>query len=452
MIILLSYIAFISLGMPDGLHGVAWPGIRESFGLPLDAIGLILVSGTAGYMLSSFFSGPLMRRLGVGMLLSLSCGATAVSLILYSLLPVWILFAAAAVLGGLGAGAIDAGLNTYIAKNYGEHLMQWLHASFGIGVTLGPVIMTMTIEAAGGTEGSWRGGYAIVGIAQLILALGFFLSRRAWSRTPAVPGSEISRGVQNGETRENPSATGESRLLAADEHGGLGELAARDVESGSGRGDEPMGTEISHPGGSTSHGHTDGEAGSLETLRNLPSLLSMLMFFIYTGVELGLGLWSYSLLTESRAVDPAVAGFITGSYWAMFTLGRILGGVYARKLSTALLLVFSILLAGMGVLLLWLNISPALSVAGIGITGFAIAPIFPGLVSDTRKRVGRRFEANTIGMQIAAAGFGGAIMPWIAGLVAGNLGLESIPLYLFVSLAVLFTVFIITRFHMHREI
>ena len=112
----LSFIAFISLGLPDGLLGVAWPGIRGHFNLSVDAIGLLLIFGTGGYTLSSFFSGVLVRKLGIGGLLSISCGATAATLLIYAVTPVWWLFVISATLGGLGAGAIDAGINTYVAK------------------------------------------------------------------------------------------------------------------------------------------------------------------------------------------------------------------------------------------------------------------------------------------------------------------------------------------------
>src|SRR5512145_2936034 len=114
-LIALAYIAFISLGLPDGLLGVAWPSIRASFGRPLDSLGIMLVASTAGYLTSSFSSGRLIRGLGVGRVLALSCAATGLGLIGYSLAPAWGVMVGLAVVAGLGAGAIDAGLNTYVA-------------------------------------------------------------------------------------------------------------------------------------------------------------------------------------------------------------------------------------------------------------------------------------------------------------------------------------------------
>ena len=126
-LVILSYVAFIALGMPDGLLGVAWPSIRAGFSLPLEAVGMLLTASVTGYMTSSFLSGPLVTRLGVGRVLAASCALTGVGLIGYTLVPEWWMMVLLGVMAGLGAGAIDAGLNTYVAAHFGEGLMQWLH-------------------------------------------------------------------------------------------------------------------------------------------------------------------------------------------------------------------------------------------------------------------------------------------------------------------------------------
>src|SRR4030042_9398 len=131
-LVLLAYVAFIALGMPDGLLGVAWPSIRAGFSVPLDAVGLLLSAAVAGYLTSSFLSGPLIARLGVGNVLAASCAMTGAGLIGYTLAPAWWMMVLIGVVAGLGAGAIDAGLNTYVAAYFGEGLMQWLHACYGI--------------------------------------------------------------------------------------------------------------------------------------------------------------------------------------------------------------------------------------------------------------------------------------------------------------------------------
>ncbi|MBL8103552.1 MAG: MFS transporter, partial [Anaerolineales bacterium] len=185
-LILLSFIAFISLGLPDGLLGVAWPSIRNTFSLRLDALGLLLAASTAGYITSSFFSGKLIAKLGVGGTLAASCLLTGAGLIGYTLVPAWWMMVLLGIVAGLGAGAIDAGLNTYIAANFGEGLMQWLHASFGFGVTLGPIIMTAGLQ----WFSDWHWGYRNVGIAQILLAGCFLLTISMWQQTKSKPHEE----------------------------------------------------------------------------------------------------------------------------------------------------------------------------------------------------------------------------------------------------------------------
>ena len=379
-LIIISFFAFVSLGLPDGLMGVAWPGIRHQFRLPVDALGIILVCGTAGYMLSSFLSGQLIRHLGIGGLLSLSCAAMAGTLLVYAVTPLWGVFVIFSAVGGLGAGAIDTGINTYIAKYHSTRMMQWLHASFGVGITSGPLIMTMGINATS----HWQSGYFVVSVAMVILSVIFLFTKDMWE------------GISASSREED---------------------------------------------------HDENNASLSETIKSIQALLSVALFFLYTGVELGLGLWIYSLLTESRGVATEVAGIVTGGYWAMFTVGRIFAGWYAKKIDVRKLIYFSISLALFGVALLLADSSQIITILGVTLSGFAIAPIFPGLVSSTTSRVGFRHQANIIGIQIAAAGLGVAVVPSIAGVLAKIFGLEVIPLYFLSTLVLLLLVFIISNSH-----
>lgn len=366
-LIVLAYIAFISLGMPDGLFGVAWPSIREDFVLRLDSVGAFFFAGTTGYMLSSFFSGKIIGKLGVGGTLAASCALTASALLGYTLVPTWWMMVTLAVAAGLGAGAIDAGLNTYVASHFGEGLMQWLHASYGFGVTLGPIIMTAGLNFFG----SWRLGYQVVGAAQLLLAASFLLTVKMWQDDGAAP--------------HNPEQ--ERHLM-------------------------------------------EYQTPFSETLRQPVVWLTLLLFMLYTGAEASFGSWTYSLLTLSRNVPVSVAGLWAGSYWATFTIGRVMAGLLTRRFGNANLLKGGFILALSGALLLWWNPFPQASIIAVSAIGFALAPIFPALVSGTSMRVGEKHAANTIGMQIAAAGLGAAVVPSLAGVLAENISLEAIPVYL----------------------
>jgi fucose permease len=279
------------------------------------------------------------------------------------------------VMAGFGAGAIDAGLNTYVASHFGEGLMQWLHASYGVGITLGPIIMTLALASSK----SWRVGYRIVGGFQFFMVLCFILTLSMWSAHD-----------------EAPKESGQEKRLT-------------DYKT-------PMG----------------------ETMRQPKVWLSVLLFFLYVGAEVTLGTWSYSLLTESRGIPPQAAGFWAGSFWAMFTVGRILAGLYAKRMGIDTLLQGSVVLAFIGAILLWWNQSQWINLLAVGLMGFAIAPVFPALMSGTSRRVGDYFAANTIGMQMAAAGLGSAIVPSLVGVFARRISLEIIPVCLVILFAGLF--------------
>ena len=373
-LVVLAFAAFIALGMPDGLLGVAWPSIRTGFSIPLDALGMLLIAGVCGYMTSSFFSGPLISRLGIGKTLAVSCALTGAALTTYTIVPAWWMMVLMGIVAGLGAGAIDAGLNNYVAAHFSERVMQWLHASYGIGITLGPIIMTFALS----TWQSWRVGYRAVGAFQFLMALCFAGTLAAWNHPVAEPANASS-------------------------------LRQMDYKT-------PM----------------------AQTLRLPRAWLSALLFFVYVGAEVSLGTWSFSLLTESRGIGPASAGLVTGSYWLMFTIGRIAAGFYARKAGVNLLVQGSVLLAFSGAILLVWNPSQMANLLAVALIGFAIAPIFPALISGTGQRVSVRHATNTIGMQMAASGLGTAIIPALLGVLADQFSLEIIPVCMAVIYVALF--------------
>jgi fucose permease len=156
---------------------------------------------------------------------------------------------------------------------------------------------------------------------------------------------------------------------------------------------------------------------------------------------LTLGNWTYTLFTEGRGIDPQIAGVWAGGFWATFTIGRILGGFFAHRLRITTLMIGAISLALGGSILFWWNPLPLVGVIGVFIVGFAMAPMFAGLISSTSQRVGEQHTANTIGIQISAAGLGGAILPALAGYLAERFSLEAIPIMLSFSLLGMLTLY-----------
>jgi fucose permease len=178
----LSFVGFIALGLPDAVIGVAWPALRTQFDLPLDALGPLFITVTVGSVIASSATGVILRRIGIGDLLAISCALTALSLFGYTMAPSWTVLVALGLLTGFGAGAIDAAINTHAATQYSARLVNVLHAFYGVGAAAGPALMTATLIAGRG----WQNGYWIIVAVEIALGLAFISTRRQWP-PPVVP-------------------------------------------------------------------------------------------------------------------------------------------------------------------------------------------------------------------------------------------------------------------------
>jgi fucose permease len=367
----LAFLAFVSLGLPDGVLGVAWPSLRRSFLQPIDRLGLILLTMTAGYLASSFGAGALVRRLGVGRLLLGSGLLVAASASLWAVTPVFALIVAGGLLAGTGAGAIDAGINAFAATHFTPRTITWLHACWGLGAMAGPLAMTATLAAGLG----WRVGYSELATALVLLSLCFGLTLGQWDTPPS--GASSSRAENDAAARAQlgaPSlaeALGDSRVRA-----------------------------------------------------------NALLFFVYTGIEAGAGQWSCTFLTESRGMGAAAAGFATSCYWGSIFAGRIAFGAAAHHVSPRVLLRLVTCAAPIAALAVSATRSGLGGVAGLCGLGLMLAPVFPLLIAETPGRVGERHSAHAIGFQVAAATLGSGALPSLAGVLLRRIGLEMLGPFL----------------------
>lgn len=184
------YIAFISLGLPDALLGSAWPSMHGQLNVPVSYAGIISMIISAGTIISSLFSDKMNRRLGTGKVTAISVGLTAISLLGFSLSGSFFMLCVIALPYGLGAGAVDAALNNYVALHYKARHMSWLHCFWGVGATIGPYIMGACLT--GGLK--WSSGYQIIGILQVILTAILIFSLPLWKNSS---GAEEEGQTQN---------------------------------------------------------------------------------------------------------------------------------------------------------------------------------------------------------------------------------------------------------------
>lgn len=177
VLLVIIYIGFISLGLPDTVLGVAWDSMREELKQPVYFAGFLATLLTVCSAVSAFFSGTILRRIGTGRLLMICGFVTGCSLLGYAFSPAFWCLLLFAIPLGFGQGAVDTGMNYYVARHYTSRDMSWLHCCWGIGASCGPMLVTLILASGR----SWRWGYIAVGCIQLTLAVLFLLTLGLWS-------------------------------------------------------------------------------------------------------------------------------------------------------------------------------------------------------------------------------------------------------------------------------
>ena len=173
------YAAFISLGLPDSLLGAAWPAMQPALGVPLDSAGVLSMIVAGGTVVASLSADRMLHRFGTGRVTLVSVTMTACALLGYALAPGFWWLALAAVPMGLGAGAVDAGLNNYVALHCEAKHMSWLHCFWGMGTIIGPMILSAVLRVGG----SWKTGYRAVGLMQCAVSALLFATLGMWKRS-----------------------------------------------------------------------------------------------------------------------------------------------------------------------------------------------------------------------------------------------------------------------------
>ena len=178
LLLIIIYLAFISLGLPDSLLGSAWPVMHLEMQAPLSYAGIVSVIISAGTIVSALLSDRMTKRFGTGLVTAASVAMTAVALWGFSISSSFLMLCLFAIPYGLGAGGVDAALNNYVALHYASRHMSWLHCMWGVGASVGPMIMGR-ILAGGGT---WHAGYRTIGLIQIVLTVILFLSLSLWAK------------------------------------------------------------------------------------------------------------------------------------------------------------------------------------------------------------------------------------------------------------------------------
>lgn len=178
LLLVIIYLSFISLGLPDSLLGSAWPVMHAELSVPVSLAGVISIIISVGTIFSSFFSDKLLRKFGAGKIIAVSVFMTALALFGFSISNRFWMLALWSIPYGLGAGAVDSVLNNYVALHYKAQHMSWLHCMWGVGASVSPYIMSFSLVKLD----SWNYGYLIVSIIQIALSFAIFMSLPLWKK------------------------------------------------------------------------------------------------------------------------------------------------------------------------------------------------------------------------------------------------------------------------------
>lgn len=365
----LIYTVFISLGLPDSLLGAAWPVMRFDIGAAEDFAGLIFMCIQMGTILSAIFSSHLIKRIGTAKITVISTLLTALCMLGFGLTrSPWLLLVLAFPYG-LGAGAIDSGVNEYVAEHYESRHMSWLHSFWGLGAMTGPILLSILLTLGK----SWRATYIIVASVQFVLTAVLFLSLPLWDKMAA---RRISQERLDFEVEDE--------------------------------------TELA-----------DGVKTPFYRRKRFVGALTAM--FCYCAVEQGYMLWGATYMIAAFHFTPAEAAgwislFVTG-----ITLGRVLSGFITMWLSNADLIRTGASLIVLGTIGAMLPLPTGVRVACVLMAGLGSAPIFPCILHDTPERFGKRDAQEVMGYQMAAAYIGSMLIPALIGTIATHVSELLIP-------------------------
>ena len=392
-LLLIIYLSFISLGLPDALLGSAWPIMHEELRVPISYSGGIYMLISCCTILSSLKSESLNLHFGTGKITAFSVLLTALALFGFSQSHSFYMLILFAIPYGLGAGSVDAALNHYVALHYSSRHMNWLHCMWGIGASLGPYIMGYVLQRGE----SWSRGYLLIAMLQAALTFILFLSLGLWKGKDSEKRKRKSFWESDKESSKKAF-----RKSSAD---GKKLLSFREI--------------FALPGAKE----------------------CIAAFFFYCAIEQTIGLWSGSFMVYSLQIDAKLAASLVALFYFGITFGRFLAGIFSAKWTDEEMILGGISILFGGILLLFLaayfserrvfgsEFRQLIIILSLLFMGLGCAPIYPAIIHSTPHNFGAENTSALIGKQMAAAYIGSLSLPPLFGVLAKGFGTGLFPFY-----------------------
>lgn len=390
ILLLMIYLAFVSLGLPDALLGSAWPIMYQEFAVPVSYSGKVFMIICGGTILSSLNSEKLNRRFGTGKITAISVLLTAIALFGFSISHSFLMLCLFAIPYGLGAGSVDAALNHYVALHYSSRHMSWLHCMWGLGASVGPYIMGFVLQRGE----PWSRGYLIVSLIQFALAIALFCSLSLWKKKPEKLTENSSNAPGALEGKANSDGAGVSKQKAL----------------------------------------------SLKEIFAIPGAKEcMASFYSYCALEQTVGLWAGSFMVLALGMEENLAASFVALYYFGITFGRFLSGFFTMKWKDEQLVLGGSAIVFFGIFLLFTPWSKAMVLPALILIGLGCAPVYPSVIHSTPYNFGVEHSSALIGAQMASAYVGTLIMPPLFGVLGRSFSMKLFPYYsMFLLLLMIF--------------
>ena len=382
LLLALIYLAFISLGLPDSLLGSAWPQMHLDLGAQLSMEGIISMLISCGTVISSLFSEKIIYKFGTGMISAVSTLLTAVALFGFSVSGNFYMLCFLAIPYGLGAGAIDAALNNYVALHFASRHMSWLHCFWGIGAAVGPYVMGVAMSLGKG----WRGGYLAISVIQLVLTIVLFAALPLWKINQEKNEESITEKKEPKKLKEIFKIKGVAFVLiaffcycAVEQTTGLWASSYFVINRG---------------------------------LSNHTAASFVGLFYI--GITGGRFLSGFiaDKFGDKKMIRLGICGILIGVVFLLIPANQLFSSYKMLK-----------------------EIFPLI---GLGFVGFGCAPIYPSVIHATPDNFGKENSQAIIGIQMAFAYMGVIIMPALFGIISQYITLALFPIYIMLITLVMF--------------
>lgn len=473
-LIIIIYLVFISLGLPDSLLGAGWPVMQKDFDVDSSYAGYISMTIAAMTIISALFSAPLGSKLKEKWIIIISIGLTILGLILFSIAKqYWNLFLFA-IPYGLGAGSIDASINNFVAIHYSSRVMNFLHCFYGVGSMISPNIMALALKFQ-----SWKEGYRWTAYVQILILIVCFATLPLWNTNKKEEKEKNSKEIEDNKENSNENKDNKNKIevkkIRIEKNGEAKDNkeniiinenkentenkenkkeSQKEIEDSSNRilkinVKNKIDNEINedtNKAGETNEDFAKKQTKNekdknseeeikvmsiLEVIKIKGVVFSCIAFFAYCSGEGTCFLWTSSFFsgTKKGLSDEAIASLSTTIFGGLM-LGRVLSGLVSEKLGDKKLIRIGLIVEFIGIICVGIPIETyILAIIGYCLISIGMGPIYPSIQHLVPLYFGKDASPTIIGLQMASAYLGTTLMPFIFGLIQSKTSMWAHPIF-----------------------